>query len=93
MLRFRLKLIRCNEDRLVKAAYYQMLSYGSKTLWPSQVRSLLERVGMPYLWNDGLGSRDLPTDLESQVRFILEGSEIQYWQGRVLNSTTLNHYN
>jgi hypothetical protein len=50
-------------------------------------------VGLPYLWNDGLGSRDLPTDLESQVRYILEGPEIQYWQGLVLNSTTLNQYN
>jgi hypothetical protein len=48
---------------------------------------------MPYLWNDGLGSRDLPTNLVSQVRFILEGQKIQYWQGLVLNSATLNHYN
>ena len=93
MLRFWLKIIRCNEDRLVSAAYYQMLSYDSKRSWPSQIRSLLESVGMAYLWNDGLGSPDLPTNLVSQVRFILEGQEIQYWQGLVLNSATLNHYN
>jgi len=48
---------------------------------------------MPYLWNDGLGFHDLPADLEIQALFILEGQEIQYWQGLVLNSTTLNHYN
>ena len=48
---------------------------------------------MAYLWNDGLGSPDLPTNLVSQVRFILEGQDIWYWQGLVLNSATLNHYN
>jgi len=44
---------------------------------------------MLYLWNEGLVSRDLPTDLESQVRLILEGQDIQHWQVPV---STLNHY-
>ena len=88
MLRFWLSSLGV-EDRLV----YQMLNYGLKTSWPSQIKSLLEKGGMPYLRNDVVGSRDLPTDLESQVRFILEGQENQYWQGLILNSTTLNHYN
>ena len=48
---------------------------------------------MPYLWNNGLCSSDIPTYLESQVRFILESEGIQHWQGLVLDSTTLQHYN
>ena len=48
---------------------------------------------MPYLWNNGLCSRDVPTNLESQIRFILESQEIQHWQGLVFDSTTLQHYN
>ena len=86
-----LKLIRSNEVRLVRAAYCQMVIYFLKTSWPSQIKSLLERVGMSYLWNNGHGSSNLPTDLESQVRFILEGQVIQFWQGLVLNSITLKH--
>ena len=77
-LRFWLKIIRSNEDNLVRAVYYQILNYGLKTSWPSQIKPLLERVGMPYLKNDGHGSTDLTTDLESQERFILESQEIQY---------------
>ena len=48
---------------------------------------------MPYLWNNGLCSSDIPTYLVSQVRFILESQEIRHWQGLVLDSTTLQHYN
>ena len=70
-----------------------MLKCGLKTSWPSQIKSLLEKVGMPYLWNNGLCSLDVPANLESQVRFILESQEIQHWQGLVLDSTTLQHYN
>ena len=93
MLRFWLKLTKSNEDRLVRVAYEEMLKCGLKTSWPSQIKSLLEKVGMPYLWNNGLCSSDVPTNLESQVRFILESQEIQHWQGLVLDSTTLQHYN
>ena len=80
-----MKLTKSNQDRLVRAAYEQMLKYGLKTSWPSQIKSLLEKVGMPYLWNNGLCSSDVPTNLESQVRFILESQEIQHWQGLVLS--------
>ena len=71
MLRFWLELTKSNEDRLVRAAYDQMLKSGLNTSWPSQIKSLLEKVGMPYLWNNGRCSSDIPTYLESQVRFIL----------------------
>ena len=53
-----------DEDRLVRVAYEEMLKYGLKTSWPSQIKSLLEKVGMPYLWNNGLCSHDVPTNLE-----------------------------
>ena len=72
--RFWLKLIKSNEDR-----YDQMLKSGLKTSWPSRIKSLLEKVGMPYFWNNGLCSSDVPTDLESHGLFILESQEIQYW--------------
>ena len=60
-----------------------------KTSWPSQIKSLLEKVGMPYLWNNDVCSGDIPTYVDSQVRFILESREIQHWQGLVSDSTTL----
>ena len=62
-----MKLTKSNEDRLEKAAYEQMLKCGLKTSWPSQIKSLLEKVGMPYLWNNGLCSSDVPTHLESDL--------------------------
>ena len=44
MLRFWLKLTKSNEDRLVRVAYEEMLKCGLKTSWPSQIKSLLEKV-------------------------------------------------
>ena len=57
MLRFWLKLTKSNEDRLVRVAYEEMLKCDLKTSWPSPIKKLLEKVGMPYLWNNGLLSR------------------------------------
>ena len=48
-LRFWLKLTKSNEGRLVKAAYEEMLKCGLKTSWSSQIKSLLEKVGMPFI--------------------------------------------
>ena len=93
MLRLWLKLTKSNKDRQVRSADNQMFKSGLKTSWPSKIKSRLEKAGMPYLWNSGLFSSDIPTDLESQVQFILESQEIQHWQGLVLDSTTIQHYN
>nr|CAG4635320.1 EOG090X02BU [Artemia franciscana] len=77
-----LKLTKSNEDRLVRAAYDQMLKSGLKTSWPSQIKSLLEKAGMSYLWNNGLCSSDIPTCLESQKRAYLSEFPLQNLQGR-----------
>ena len=78
MLTFWLKLTKSNEDRLLRAAYDQMLKSGLKISRPSQIKSLLEKLGKPYLWNNRLCSSDIPTYSEGLVRFILDSQEIQY---------------
>jgi len=66
MIRFWLKLIKRNED-ILATAVYQIFNNDLKTSGPSQIKPLLEKVRIPYLWNDSLNSHDSPTDLESQV--------------------------
>ncbi|MFO7744505.1 MAG: reverse transcriptase family protein, partial [Psychroflexus sp.] len=91
MIKFWLKILNLPKERLISAAYKDLLTQKSKTTWTAQIRKILQETGFSNAWNGGQGPLDQENFIkEFQAR--LHDQEIQLWWTALDKSTSLTLY-
>ena len=86
------KVIGLQNNRLVNAAYLEVLQDRRKCSWASQVKSILNSCGLSGVWNEGKGIGLEVGNVAKLVKGVLEDQEIQKWQCEVAASVSLGIY-
>ena len=92
VVRFWMKIVQVPRGKLIREAYEELLASGRKRSWPFRVKSLLDRLGLSYIWNDGRGPAISQIDIIGIVKQRLEDQEIQTWGNEIERSETLSVY-
>ena len=92
VVKFWLKIIQLPDERLMKAAYFELLQQGRKRSWPFHVKALLDKAGLSYAWNEGLGPTGDPEEIYRKLKHVKEDQEIQLWHEQIRKSETLRQY-
>lgn len=92
MIKFWLRVVQLPSDRLLKAAYDELLQLHRKRSWPFKVKEVLDKTGFSFAWNDGLGPTSQQLQLDKEIKRVLEDQTIQKWGEEIKNLETLRYY-